>query len=508
MAGGKVFLVGAGPGDPGLITVKGLRCLRQAQVVVYDRLVNPRLLEEASPEAERVYVGKWPRRKALSQEEINDILVARARGGKCVVRLKGGDPFVFGRGGEELDALVDAGIPFEVVPGITSAVAAPAYAGIPLTHRKVASSFTVVSGSEDPTKPDSAVDWPTLAAGAGTLVVLMGWESLPDIAAALVKHGRPPSTPVALVQWGTEARQKTVVGTLEDIVARGQEAELSPPVVAIIGEVVRFQERFRWFDRGPLFGMRVLVTRTRTQASVLSDMLAQLGAEPVELPTIEVRPVEEPAEMDGALARLNEYAWVVFTSVNGVDAVFQRLEACGKDARAFGGVRVCAIGSATAQALQGRGIAPDYVPEQYLTEAIVAGFARSDVAQKRILLPRADIGGEALVEGLRRLGAHVDQVTAYRTVIPAQARQQARKLVQHGTIDVATFTSSSTVRNLVEVLDGDVKLLSRTVVACIGPATADTAQELGLRVDVVAREHTIPGLVQALMDHFSQQGGG
>ncbi|MBI2872213.1 MAG: uroporphyrinogen-III C-methyltransferase [Chloroflexi bacterium] len=505
-APGKVFLVGAGPGDPGLITAKGLRLLRQAQVVVYDRLVNERLVGEAPPEAERIYVGKWPRRDALSQEEINQVLVAKGREGKRVVRLKGGDPFVFGRGGEEVEALVEAGIPFEVVPGVTSAIAVPAYAGIPLTHRKVASSFTVVSGSEDPSKPESAIDWGALASGSGTLVVLMGWESLPQIVETLVRHGKAPDTPVALVQDGTGPCQRTVTGTLADIVARAREEGLVPPVVAVIGEVARFRQRFRWFDTSPLFGKRVLVTRSRVQASALSEMLIGLGAEPVELSTIEVRPLEDASPLDAALGRLGQYCWVVFTSANGVEAAFNRLAALGKDARAFGQARVCAIGPATAQALRGYGVRADYVPEQYTSEAVAAGLGSRGLNGERVLLLRTDIEGEPLAEGLARLGAQAEQAVAYRTATPAESAGRARELLAGGKIDVATFTSSSTVRNLLDLLAGDASPLQGVTVACIGPVTARTARKLGLRVDVEAKVHTIQGLVEALAEHFESGG--
>lgn len=505
---GKVYLVGAGPGDPGLITIKGLRCLEEADVVVYDRLVDRRILERARPDAELVFVGKGPGKRAMEQEEINRLLVARAREGKAVVRLKGGDPFVFGRGGEEAQALAREGIPFEVVPGISSAIAAPAYAGIPLTHRELASSFTVVSGSEDPTKEVPAVNWKRLASVGGTLVVLMGWEALPGIVEELLKGGLSPSTPIALVQWGTEPYQKTVTGTLRDIVERGREAGLTPPIVTVIGQVATLREELRWFDRRPLFGKRILVTRSRKQASVLSDLLAREGAEPVELPTIEIAPLEDYTDLDRAIASLGEYRWVVFTSANGVEAFFDRIKTLGLDSRALGGVKVCAIGPATGEALTRYGIRPDLLPQEYISEAIVTSLGAEGLDGVRILLPRAEAAREALVEGLTRLGARVDQVPAYRTVLPEDAKGRARKLLKEGGIDAVTFTSSSTVRNLVGLLEGDITPLKGTVVACIGPITAGTAKRLGLRVDIVAREHTIRGLVEAMIEYFKGKGGG
>ncbi len=498
---GTVYLVGAGPGDPDLITVKGLRCLQRADVVVYDRLANARLLDHAPASAERVFMGKEPDTPGDFQQAINRALVDAALAGKRVVRLKGGDPFVFGRGAEELQALRDAGVPFEVVPGITSAVAGPAYAGIPVTHRGTASAFTVVSGSEDPAKPEPSLDWAALAATPGTLVVMMGWRSLPRVIAALVEHGRPADTPVAMVQWATLPQQRTVTGTLADIVERSREAGLASPVVTVVGPVASLREALGWFDTRPLFGRRVLVTRSRDQAGVLSRLLAEQGADPVELPTIRIEPLDDFTELDAALAQLLSYQWMVFTSVNGVEAVFDRLRQVGRDARALGSVRVAAIGPATAEALLQWGVAADYVPDTYTSEAVAEGFSRFPLNEARILLPRADIGTDSLPQGLAALGARVDQVIAYRTLVPADAAPRARELLASGSIHVATFTSSSTVRNLVGLLEGDVSLLKGVQVVSIGPVTSRTAGELGLRVDVEAREHTVPGVVQALVDH-------
>jgi len=504
---GKVFLVGAGPGDPGLMTVKGLRCLGQAQVVVYDRLMDPSLLEAAPETAERVFVGKERGRQALTQDQINQLLVDRAAEGKVVVRLKGGDPFVFGRGGEEALALAEHVIPFEVVPGITSAIAAAAYAGIPVTHRRVSSLFTVVSGSEDPSKPESTVPWDVLAHTGGTLVVLMGWAPLQSILQTLAKEGMHRNTPVALIQWGTWTQQRTITGCLEDVVALGQEAGLKPPVVAVIGPVVDLRERIRWFDRGDSPGKRVLITRSRTQASKLRELLVQAGAEPVELPSIEIAPLEDYRELDRALeqfwargAELNS-RWVIFASTNAVDAVFARLAAQGKDARVFANATIGAIGPATAQALAQQGIRADFVPTSSTSEWVVAELSDRDWTGVPVLLPGADIGREVLAEGLATLGAQVRQVTAYRTVTPTGASDRARQLLREG-VDVVTFSSSSTVRNLMELLGGDKKLLASTLIACIGPVTAGTAAELGLRVDIVAKEATVEGLVESLVSHW------
>jgi uroporphyrinogen III methyltransferase/synthase len=498
---GKVYLVGAGPGDPGLITVKGLRCLEQAQVVVYDRLLDPSLLGSVPASAERVFVGKERGRQALTQDEINQLLVDRAGAGKVVVRLKGGDPFVFGRGGEEALALAGANIPFEVVPGITSAIAAPAYAGIPLTHRRMASCFTVVSGNEDPSKPESAIPWEVLARTGGTLVVLMGWATLESILETLQREGMPAATPAALIQWGTWTKQHTVAGTLSNIVARGQEAGLKPPVVAIIGEVVTLHHQLRWFDCRPLFGKKVLITRSRTQASRLRLLLEELGAEPVELPSIEIAPLEDYTQLDAALARLHSFRWVIFTSANSVEAVFDRLHQQGKDARAFSDAAIGAIGPATANVLMQHGIKPDFIPARSVSESVVEELSGRDWQGVPVLLPGSDIRRDVLEQGLTSLGARVERVAAYRTLTPQSAGSQARQILGKG-MDVVTFTSSSTVSNLLNILDGNKQQLESSLIACIGPITATTARELGLRVDVVADEHTVEGLVDVLVEHF------
>lgn len=499
---GKVYLVGAGPGDPGMITVKGLRCLEQAQVVVYDRLLDPSLLESTPESAERIFVGKERGRQALTQDEINSLLVEEAQSGKLVVRLKGGDPFVFGRGGEEALELARHHIPFEVVPGITSAVAAAAYAGIPITHRKVASCFTVVSGSEDPSKPESSIPWDVLARTGGTLVVLMGWAALTSIMETLQKEGMPTGTPVALVQWGTWSQQRTVTGTLENVVNKGQEAGLKPPVIAVIGPVVNLREQLRWFDTRPLFGKKVLITRSRTQASNLRTILDDLGAQTLELPSVEIAPLEDYTQVDQAVAHLDEFGWVIFASTNGVEAVFDRLHAQGRDARAFGKTALGAIGPATAQALTRRGIIPDFTPVRSVSEEVVAELLDRDWKGVSVLLPGSDIGRDVLAQGLSDLGARVERVPAYRTITPQGVTEQARQILEQG-VDVITFTSSSTVRNLLDILDGDKRCLDSSFIACIGPVTARTAEELGIRVDLVAEDHTVEGLVDSLVRHFS-----
>jgi len=500
---GLVYLVGAGPGDPGLITVKGLACLQKADVVIYDRLVSPALLRQAPRGCELIDAGKSPQGHTLPQEAINALLVEKALAGKVVVRLKGGDPFLFGRGGEEAEALAEAGVPFEVVPGVTSAIAAPAYAGIPVTHRDHTSTFAVVTGHEDPTKADSSIDWQKLATGVGTLVLIMGVGNLPQIVTKLIEHGRDPRTPVAIVQEGTEARQKTVTGTLADIVERAREADIKPPAVTIVGEVVRLREKLRWFDTKPLFGKRVLVTRSREQASALSQQLRELGAEPLEYPAIEIAPPKDIAPLDEAIARLPTYDCLIFTSANGVDAFVTRMSEKGMDMQALARLKIAAIGPATAQALAGHGLRVDYLPEVYTSEEIAAGIG--DVSGQRILLPRVERAPKQLAQALRGKGAVVDEVAAYRT-LAVGAPDELKALLADGQIDIVTFTSSSTVRNLAAGLQGPTpaEVLSRCLVACIGPVTARTAARLGIRVDVVAREHTIAGLVEAIVAALRQ----
>ena len=505
MKAGKVYLVGGGPGDPGLITQKGLKCLARAEVVFYDRLVDEQLLEVVSPKAEKVYVGKAAGAHTRSQSQINQLLVEKARDGKTVVRLKGGDPYVLGRGGEEAEALADNDIPFEIVPGIISAVAVPAYAGIPVTHRRLASSLAVITGHEAPDKVGSSINWEKLATAVDTLVFLMGMKNLPQIVAKLIEHGRSPDTPVAVIKEGTTPEQETVVGRLGNIVAKAEEHHLTPPAVIVVGEVVNLREKLRWFDNRPLFGKRILVTRARHQAGALSQLLSERGAEPIELPAIGIEKIADSADLDAAIGNLSAYQWVIFTSSNGVEAFFERLEVLGLDSRALGQLKVGAMGPVTAQALRARGIIPDYVPEVYSSEGLIAGLKSYPVGGKRFLLPRADIADEELTRGIRELGAEVHEIAAYRTVPKPEALAQARRMLLAGDIDVTTFTSSSAVSNLVAVFQEDPVAINSSKVACIGPRTAETAAKAGLRVDIVAEEHTIPGLVDAIEEYFGEE---
>jgi uroporphyrinogen III methyltransferase / synthase len=502
-----VSLVGAGPGDPGLITLLGAQRIAEAEMIVYDRLVNRQLLERARPDAELVYAGKKPGAPEMTQEAINSLLVEFGRAGRRVVRLKGGDPYVFGRGGEEAMALREAGISFEVIPGISSAIAAPAYAGIPVTHRNIASSFAVITGHEDQEKAESAIDWTALAKGPDTLVFLMGVKTLPAIAAQLIEHGRSAETPVALVRWGTTPQQSTLVGTLADIAERALEADMRPPVVTVVGRVVDLRGPLGWFEERPLFGRTVLVTRARAQASELSRQLEAEGAEVIELPTIEIEERADSEAVDRATRNLEDgaYAWVVFTSANGAAIFCKHLAERRLDARAFGRARVAAIGPGTADELRRHGIRADAVPASYVAESLVAALTSEPLSGARVLIPRAEAGRRELVAGLAEAGAVVEELTLYHSSLPAEAPGEALERLRRGEIDVVTFASSSTVRNLATLLGGDIESVRQAVVASIGPVTSATAREYGMDVAIEAEEHTIAGLVQAIREHYARE---
>jgi uroporphyrinogen III methyltransferase/synthase len=483
-----VYLVGAGPGDPGLLTVRAKEVLERADVVVYDRLSVASLLDLAPPTAERISVGKTPRGPSTAQADINALLVERGSvAGSTVVRLKGGDPFVFARGGEEAQALADAGVPFEIVPGITSAIAVPAYAGVPVTHRGLSTSFTVVTGHEDPWAA-TETDWDAVARVGGTIVVLMGVATRAAIADRLMDGGLDPATPVAAVTWGTRPQQRTTRTTLGQLGS----ADLRSPSVIVIGAVAGVD--VGWFERRPLFGRRVVVTRTRAQSSDLVARLHELGADTLELPVIEIAdPTDGGAALRDAAARVHAYDWVVFTSANAVTRLVPLL----RDARAFGTARVAAIGPGTADALRTYNVEADLVPPEFVAESLLGAF---DDGPGRVLLPRAAVARDVLPDGLRARGWDVDVVEAYRTVRPAIDHQALDSVA---TADAITFTSSSTVVNFVEVA-GTARVPQ--IVACIGPITAEAARRAGLRVDVVAGEHTIAGLVDALGEAFAARG--
>ncbi len=502
---GKVYLVGAGPGDPGLITVKGMECIETADVIIYDYLASPILLRRVPDKAEVIYVGKKGGNHTLSQEKINTLIAEKAKEGLMVVRLKGGDPFIFGRGGEEAEVLIRAGIPFEIVPGVTSAIAAPAYAGIPLTHRKYTSTLAFVTGHEEPGKKDSSIDWEALAKGVGTIVFLMGVKNLSQITGKLLENGRPQDTPVALVRWGTTARQVTVTGTLNNIEDRVKKAGIKAPAVIVVGEVVSLRETMRWFEDRPLMGKRIVVTRARQQASELVDRLSALGAECLECPTIETAPPDDYSPLDSAIENTAEYEWIVFTSVNGVDFFFNRLFEKGKDTRCLGGLKTASIGPATEKRLLEFGIKSDIVPESYRAEAVVEAFKRIDVKGKKILLPRAKEARPVLPVELTKMGARVDEIIAYVTNEVRDSAAQLCESLEKEEVDLVTFTSSSTVRNFQTLLPRGKQgaLMNKVVVASIGPITSDTAKELGFTVDITAESYTIKGLCEAIVAYYA-----
>ncbi|TWI71660.1 uroporphyrinogen-III synthase [Desulfobotulus alkaliphilus] len=501
MEPGKVYLVGAGPGDPGLFTLKGRDCMTRAGVIIYDYLAAPALLALAAPDAECIYVGKKGGDHTLSQEGINQLIVDKARTGRTVVRLKGGDPFIFGRGGEEAEVLKAEGIPFEIVPGVTAGIAASAYAGIPLTHRKMTATLAFVTGHEDPTKEDSRIDWEALSRGIGTLVFYMGVKNLPLITGQLLKYGRNPETPVALIRWGSTSQQQTVTGTLATIEEEVRRAGLKAPAIIVVGEVVELRSTLAWFERErPLLGRRILVTRAREQASDLLGRLTQLGAHCIEMPTIRVVPPLDMSDMDAAIDRLGEYDWLVFTSVNGVKHFFKRLFDRGLDVRALHRVKTACIGPVTAERLLDYGIRCDILPENYRAESVVDAFRKEKMSGVRVLLPRAAEARSVLPDSLREMGAHLDEVTAYVTLPVTDQAEELIALLEKEGADMVTFTSSSTVKNFRSLIPDEhfKNLIQKLKVASIGPITSDTARELGFHVDTEAIEYTIPGLVQAI----------
>jgi uroporphyrinogen III methyltransferase/synthase len=500
----KVYLVGAGPGDPGLLTVKGQECIQTADVIIYDYLASPALLKHAPPDAEMIYVGKKGGDHTLSQDGINALIVEKAKAGLTVCRLKGGDPFIFGRGGEEAEVLVAQAIPFEVVPGVTSAVAAAAYAGIPLTHRKLTATLAFVTGHEDPHKEESSIDWESLARGIGTLVFFMGVKNLPDITRKLIANGKSPDTPVALIRWGTTPRQQTVTGTLDNITERVEKAGLKAPAIIVVGEVVDLRKTLKWFETRPLLGKRIVVTRAREQASDLVRQLSELGADCLEYPTIKIVPAADLKPMDEALKNLSAYDWIVFTSVNGVKYFFDRLFETDRDVRALHHLRTAAIGPATAERMFQFGLKSDIVPKTYRAESVVEAFRKNKLDGRKILLPRAAEARPVLPVELRNMGAEVDEVTAYLTEKVSDNADLLVKQLEDNTIDMITFTSSSTVNNFIGLLPPDKfdQLIDGVTIASIGPITTDTAAQLGVKVDITAESYTIPGLCESILKYY------
>ena len=499
---GKVYLVGAGPGDPGLITVKGRECINKADVIVYDYLASPTLLKYAPKNTELIYVGKKGGDHTLSQDGINMLLVEKASAGAVVTRLKGGDPFIFGRGGEEVEILVEHGIAFEIVPGVTSAIAAPAYAGIPLTHRRFASTVSFVTGHEDPLKRTSSIDWKNLAPGSGTIVFLMGMKNLGDIARLLMENGRSPKTPVAIVRWGTTTQQTVVSGTLETIFDRAREAGIKSPAIIVVGDVVSLRGAMQWFEKRPLMGMNIVVTRARAQAGKLSGILETSGARCTECPTIEIAPSDDPLPLERLIETISSYDWLVFTSVNGVNYFFDALFAKNMDARALSSVKTAVIGPATQQRLLEFGIQSDVVPETYRAESVISAFSGMDIGGKRIALPRAKDARPILPVELRKMGAVVDEVISYQAKPVSDSGGLLLENLEEKKVDMVTFTSSSTVKNFAALLPPGRQddLMESVAVASIGPITTETAESLGFHVDVTATDYTMDGLLQAILE--------
>ncbi len=494
---GKVYIIGAGPGDPDLITIKGVECLRRADVVVHDYLVGKEILRHAGKGARFVYVGKIGGHQNISQENLNRILVEEALNGNTVARLKGGDPFIFGRGGEEAEFLQKAGVPFEVVPGVTSAISVPAYAGIPLTHREFASTLAFVTGHEDPDKGKSRIDWKKIST-IETIVFLMGVKNLPKIASNLMENGRSTDTPVALIRWGTTPDQETLTGRLGDIAALAEERKFLPPAVFVVGDVVSLRERLGWFEEKPLFGKGIVITRPEEQSEEFAALLRDEGARVISFPTIRIVPPEDYGDLDRAIENIEKYQWIVFTSANGVRFFFERFCKLRNDIRDLKGIKICTIGPATRDRVEGYNIRVDMVPEEYISDGVVAAFRGVDVAGANVLLPRAEIAGNIIPDGLSELGANVDVVTAYRTVNSGEDVEGIKELMDNGKIDVITFTSPSTVTNFMDIIGNETTIPNHIKIACIGPVTENACRKAGLGVDIMQGPYSIPGLVDAI----------
>ncbi len=496
----KVYLIGAGPGDPELITVKGKESIEKADIIIYDYLASPELLKHAADTAEIIYVGKKGGDHTLSQEKINQLLIEKANQNKIVARLKGGDPFIFGRGGEEAEELKKAEIDFEIIPGVTSAIAAPAYAGIPLSHRKFTSTIAFITGHEDPEKKTTSINWEALTK-IGTIVFLMGVKNLPNIVKQLKNNGMNPETPAAVIRRGTTPEQKTVIGTLETITQKVKKAGIKAPAIILMGKVASLKDTLNWYEKRPLFGKTILVTRARHQASRLVKKLNQLGASCVQYPTIRIMPPSDYKPLDTALQKLNTYQWIIFTSVNGVSSFFERLFTKGLDARALGGLKTASIGPATAKKLKSYGIKSDIIPESYVAESIIEAFSRHNIKDKKILLPRAKEARTILPEQLKNMGAIVEEITSYKTEPSKENTSILMEMLENEKIDIITFTSSSTVKNFKAIIPEDKfnQLTNKIKIASIGPITTKTAKKLGFKVNIEAKEFTIEGLCQTIL---------
>ncbi len=524
---GIVYLIGAGPGDIGLLTVKGLRCLQKAEVVIYDFHLNAQILNYINGDAEFIYAGKRGGHHTMTQDEINAAIVAKAKEGKIVCRLKGGDPFVFGRGGEEAQILAKEHIPFEVVPGVSSSIAAPAYAGIPLTHRLYSSSFAVIPGYEDTTKEESAIDWAKLATGVGTLVFLMAVKNIGVLTEKLIEHGRKPDTPVAVIRWGTRPDQRTLVSTLGNIAELVREKDIRPPAVMVVGDVVNLRKELSWYEEKPMFGQRILVTREHSGGF---EPLEELGAEVIQFPTVEIAPPPSWEELDACINRIHAYDWLIFTSANGVKYFFRRLFENGIDIRELKGLRICAIGTKTAAEVNKFGLKVDLVPEEFRAEGLIEAFVklhraeskgrsvdeRKDYGSKesvpcapsamplagfKFLLPRAEVAREIFPEKVRQMGGEIDVPVTYRAVLPELHGKRLRRFLKEGKITVATFTSAATFNNFREIMgDESDGLLRKVAIAVIGPVTEKAVKKAGLDVAIMPREATIEAMVEAIKE--------
>ncbi|MDA8086121.1 MAG: uroporphyrinogen-III C-methyltransferase, partial [Nitrospiraceae bacterium] len=490
--------------DIGLLTIKGARCLERADVVVYDFHLNAQVLNFVRKDAEFIYAGKRGGHHTMGQEEINATLIEKAKSGKTVCRLKGGDPFVFGRGGEEACALAEAGLEFEIVPGVSSSVAAPAYAGIPLTHRKISSSFAVIPGYEDATKNGSSIDWEKLATGVGTLVFLMAVKNMDELAGKLIENGKPPDTPVAVIRWGTRPEQRTLISTLGEIAAQMRQNEIKPPAVTVVGDVVRLREKLKWYEMKPLFGHRVLVTRRHSSGSEWAagfESLEDLGAEIMQFPTLEIAPPESWQTLDEALGRIGSYDWIIFTSANGVKFFFERFARLGMDIRSIR-AKICAVGSKTAQSVRRFCLNVDMVPEEFRAEGLIKSFRElypAGLAGIRFLLPRAAEAREIFPEKVRQMGGFMDVPASYRAIKPLAHGKRLKRFLKEGRITVATFTSGATFTNFMEMVGEDAADLLRGVaIAAIGPVTAKRIVQAGLKVDIMPAEATMEALEEAI----------
>jgi uroporphyrinogen III methyltransferase/synthase len=500
---GIVYLIGAGPGDPGLFTLKGKKFLARSEVIVYDYLVNPELLVFAREGAEIIYVGKKRGHKEIPQKEINRLITKQALEGKIVARLKGGDPFIFGRGGEEAVELAKHGIPFDVIPGVSSPTGVTAYAGIPLTHRDYSSSFAVVTGHEDPKKLKTSLPWEALAK-IGTLVFLMGVEKLEQNMKKLIEMGKSPKTPAAIITWGTLPNQSTLTGTIGTIVSLSKEKKISSPSIIAVGDVVNLRKNINWFESKPLFGKTVLVTRARPQSRIFAELLEEEGGQVIEFPTIDVVPIRTWNRIDKAVEKLGHYNWLIFTSVNGVNFFFQRLRRKKTDVRELKGIRIAAIGEQTENEINKMGINVDLIPEEFRAEGLIKLFERIDIKGSRILIPRAKIARKILPMKLRKMGARVDVLPVYETKMPGKLKiDKVRKLLLNGYIDVITFTSSSTVKNFFSMIGRDKEIISRSTIACIGPITAETIRGFGIEPEIISGTYTVQGLTREIASYFT-----